>query len=239
MAEQAAGLQVRDLEVGYGPATVVRGLSLDVAPGEVVGLVGPNGAGKSSTLLAIMGAVRPRSGEVRVAGRAVTGRRPEDVARAGAALVPEGRHLFADMTVEENLRLGLTARRSPDDLDADRRWLAELFPAVAECAGRRAGDLSGGQQQQVAITRALLARPSVLLLDEPSLGLAPKTVDAVFDGLRAVRERGVAVLLVEQRATLAAGFCDRTHVLASGELKLTIGPGEAHDAGRLIAAYFS
>jgi branched-chain amino acid transport system ATP-binding protein len=143
------------------------------------------------------------------------------------------------MTVDENLRLGLTGRRAPDGVAEDRAWVADLFPAVRDFGARRAGDLSGGQQQQVAIARALIARPDVLLLDEPSLGLAPKTVESVFEALTEVRKRGVTVLLVEQRAQLAVGFCDRTYVMAAGEIRLTLGPKDANDTGRIIAAYFS
>ena len=233
------GLAVSGLDVYYGPVNVVRDLSFDVAPGECVALVGPNGAGKTTTLSAIMGLVPARKGSVRVGERSLLGQRPEQVARSGVALVPEGRHLFPSMTVDENLRLGLTGRRDPDGVDEDRAWVAELFPAVRDFGARRAGDLSGGQQQQVAIARALIARPDVLLLDEPSLGLAPKTVESVFAALTEVRKRGVTVLIVEQRAQLAVGFCDRTYVMAAGEVRLTLGPKDAHDTGRIIAAYFS
>ncbi|HEY8585030.1 MAG TPA: ABC transporter ATP-binding protein [Capillimicrobium sp.] len=233
------GLVVEGLDVFYGPVSVVRDLSFEVAPGECVALVGPNGAGKTTTLSAIMGLVPARKGSVRVGDQALLGRRPEAVARSGVALVPEGRHLFPAMTVDENLRLGLTGRRAPDGVAEDRAWVADLFPAVRDFGARRAGDLSGGQQQQVAIARALIARPDVLLLDEPSLGLAPKTVESVFEALTEVRKRGVTVLLVEQRAQLAVGFCDRTYVMAAGEIRLTLGPKDANDTGRIIAAYFS
>jgi branched-chain amino acid transport system ATP-binding protein len=233
-----AMLAVDGLEVRYGPVAVVRDLTFSVGAGEVVGLIGPNGAGKTTTLSAIMGLVGVKHGSVRLRDRSLVGRRPEDIARAGVALVPEGRHLFAAMTVEENLRLGLSGRRSLDGLGDDRRWVEGLFPAVRDFAHRRAGELSGGQQQQVAIARALLARPGVLLLDEPSLGLAPTTVEAVFAALRKVRERGVTVLLVEQRAQLAVAFCDRTYVMVSGESRLTLTPADANDTTRIIAAYF-
>jgi branched-chain amino acid transport system ATP-binding protein len=232
------GLRITDLQVAYGPVSVVRDLSLVVEPGEVVGLVGPNGAGKTTTLSAVMGHVRPRSGTIELGGRDIVGMRPERIARAGLALVPEGRHLFGAMSVEENLRLGLIGRRSPDGIAEDREWLSGLFPAVRDFAHRRAGDLSGGQQQQVAIARALLARPDVLLLDEPSLGLAPKTVESVFEALADVRRRGVTVLLVEQRAQLAVGFCDRTYVIAAGEPRMTLTPADAADTTSIIAAYF-
>jgi len=232
------GLKITGLDVAYGPVQVVHGLDLEVAPGETVALVGPNGAGKTTTLSAIMGLVPARAGTIELGGRRLNGRSPESIARSGLALVPEGRHLFPAMSVDENLRLGLTARRSSEGVEEDRAWVAGLFQAVREFGHRRAGDLSGGQQQQVAIARALLARPDVLLLDEPSLGLAPKTVETVFEALTEIRRRGVTVLLVEQRAQLAVGFCDRTYVLAAGEHRLTLTPKDANDTERIISAYF-
>jgi branched-chain amino acid transport system ATP-binding protein len=231
-------LEVDGLHAGYGPVTVVRDLSFRVGPGEVVGLVGPNGAGKSTTLLAIMGVVAARRGEVRLGGRPLRARAPEQVVRRGIALVPEGRHIFGGLTVEENLRLGLVGRRSGDGVEADRAWVEELFPIVREAAARSAGGLSGGQQQQLAIARALLARPDVLLLDEPSLGLAPSVVETVFGALTEIRRRGVSIVVVEQRAQLAVAFADRTHVISNGTLKLTLTPADAGDTGRMMAAYF-
>jgi branched-chain amino acid transport system ATP-binding protein len=228
-------LTVDNLDVRYGGVHAVRGLSLTVAQGEIVGLIGPNGAGKSSTLHAIMG-LAPATGSVRVGERELVGLRPEDVARSGVALVPEGRRIFAELTVEENVRLGRAARRGTQrSLD----WVYELFPVVREFRSRQAGVLSGGQQQQLSIARALVAEPDVLLLDEPSLGLAPSVVDVVFDALTAIKERGLAVLLVEQRAQRTVAAADRSHVLANGELRLTLGPDEAQDTDKLVAAYLS
>jgi branched-chain amino acid transport system ATP-binding protein len=232
-------LAVEALEVRYGGVRAVRGVSFEVAPGEIVGLIGPNGAGKSSTLHAIMGVAPVLGGDVRLGGVSLRGRRPEDIARSGIALVPEGRRIFAELTVEENLRLGLAARRSRDPVDTVFRKVYELFPIVEEFRGRSAGALSGGQQQQLAIARALVAEPDVLLLDEPSLGLAPTVVDVVFAALEAIRERGIAVLLVEQRAQRTVALADRSHVLANGELRLTLGPESAADTDALVAAYFS
>jgi branched-chain amino acid transport system ATP-binding protein len=236
MTERA--LVVEDLRVRYGGVEAVRGLSLEVRPGEIVGLIGANGAGKSSTLHAIMGVAPVTGGDIRLGNASLRGRRPEDVARGGIALVPEGRRIFGELTVEENLRLGLAARRR-GDAAAALRDVYSLFPIVEEFRARHAGALSGGQQQQLAIARALVAEPDVLLLDEPSLGLAPTIVDVVFGVLVAIRERGLGILLVEQRAQRTVAAADRCHVLANGELRLTLGPEQASDTDALVAAYFS
>jgi branched-chain amino acid transport system ATP-binding protein len=229
-----AVLELRSIEVRYGAVPAVRDLSLRLERGEIVGLIGPNGAGKSTTLLSIMRAVPLARGEILLRGKPLRGK-PEDVARSGVALVPEGRHIFAALTVEENLRLGLAGRRSREGIAGDLEWVQTLFPVVREFAGRRAGLLSGGQQQQLAIARALIARPDVLLLDEPSLGLAPTVVASLFETLAQVRERGVAILLVEQRGLLAVSFADRTHVLSNAELRLTLTAGDATSPGELAA----
>jgi len=234
-----SALVVDRLDVRYGPVHAVRGLSLEVKPGEIVGLIGPNGAGKSSTLHAIMGAAPVAGGSVRLGDTQLVGRRSEDVARSGVALVPEGRRIFAELTVEENLRLGLAGRRANGDASAAIEEVTKLFPVVQEFRRRSAGALSGGQQQQLAIARALVAEPDVLLLDEPSLGLAPRVVDVVFDALQAIRDRGLAVLLVEQRAQRTVALADRTHVISNGELRVTLGPRDAADTDALVAAYFS
>ena len=232
-------LAVRRLEVRYAGVPAVRGIDLTVGHGEIVGLVGPNGAGKSSTLHAIVGAERASGGDVRLRGRSLRGLRPEQVARLGVALVPEGRHIYASLTVAENLRLGFAGRRSRDGLADDVAWVHDLFPVTREFAARSAGALSGGQQQQLAIARALVAKPDVLLLDEPSLGLAPTVVERLFETLAEIRGRGVSILLVEQRAQLTIAFADRTHVIANGKLRLTLGPQDAGDTERLTAAYLS
>jgi branched-chain amino acid transport system ATP-binding protein len=231
-------LALEGLNVRYGAVDAVRELSLEVKPGEIIGLIGPNGAGKSSTLHAIMGAAPVVAGDVKLDGRSLVGRRSEDVARAGVALVPEGRRIFAELTVEENLRLGLAARRTAANGDAFDPAFA-LFPILRDFRRRNAGALSGGQQQQLAIARALVAEPDVLLLDEPSLGLAPRIVDLVFDVLAGIRERGLAVLLVEQRAQRTVALANRSYVLANGQLRLELGPDDAADTDRLIAAYMA
>ncbi|MFL5951571.1 MAG: ABC transporter ATP-binding protein [Gaiellaceae bacterium] len=227
-------LELDGLEVRHGAVQAVRGLSLTVERGEIVGLIGPNGAGKSSTLHAVMGVVPASGGGVRLHGRSLVGKRPEDVARRGVALVPEGRRIFAELTVEENLRLGAASRPG-----GDLAPVYELFPIVQEFRKRQAGALSGGQQQQLAIARALVAQPDVLLLDEPSLGLAPQMVDVVFHALQEIRDRGIAILLVEQRAQRTVALADRSHVLSNGRLRLTLGPDAAHDSETLVSAYFA
>ena len=232
-------LVVEGLEVRYGAVRAVRGLSLEVKPGEIVGLIGPNGAGKSSTLHAIMGAAPIAGGDVRLGDMSLVGRRSEDIARSGIALVPEGRRIFGELSVEENLKLGLAARRSRRDLAAALHGVYELFPIVRQFRRRSAGALSGGQQQQLAIARALVAEPDVLLLDEPSLGLAPRIVDVVFNALAAIRDRDIAILLVEQRAQRTVALADRSHVLANGELRLTLTPADADDTDKLVAAYLA
>ncbi len=235
-----SSLVVESLDVRYGAVSAVRGLSLEVHAGEIVGLIGPNGAGKSSTLHAIMGAAPIAGGDVRLGDRSLVGMRPEDVARSGVALVPEGRRIFAELTVAENLTLGLAGRRSRAGTQAALERVNDLFPVVHEFRARTAGALSGGQQQQLAIARALVAEPDVLLLDEPSLGLAPRVVDSVFETLDAIRAGGsVAVLLVEQRAQRTVALADRSYVIANGEHRLTLGPEDATDTDRLVQAYLA
>jgi branched-chain amino acid transport system ATP-binding protein len=236
MAEPA--LAVHDLEVRYGSVPAVRGLTLEVGKGEIIGLIGPNGAGKSTTLHAIMGLVPARTGSVTIGGKSVLGSAPETIARSGVALVPEGRRIYGDFTVEENLRLGLAAWRG-NARNGELTRAYELFPVLRDFRRRRAGVLSGGQQQQLAIARALVAEPDVLLLDEPSLGLAPALVDDVFSALADIRGRGFAVLLVEQRAQRTVALADRTYVLSNGALRLTLGPDDAEDTDKMVAAYFA
>ena len=232
-------LEVEALEVRYGGVAAVREVSLAVQEGEIVGLIGPNGAGKSSTLNAIVGAVPPAAGDVRFAGRSIRGSRPEDVARSGIALVPAGRRIYGELTVEENLRLGLAGRSDGTSARASLEDVYALFPVVQEMRRRLAGALSGGQQQQLAIARALAADPRLLLLDEPWLRLAPKIVDVVFEALASIRSRGVTILLVEQRAQRTVAFCDRTYLMANGQVRLELTPADAEDTARMVAAYLS
>jgi branched-chain amino acid transport system ATP-binding protein len=237
-AVPAPALSLDRLTVRYGPVAAVRDVTLHVDRSEIVGLIGPNGAGKSSTLHAIMGLVDAAGGDVRLNGTSLVGRAPEAVARRGVALVPEGRRIFPELTVEENLRLGTAARQRRRTTENGLGEVFELFPVVAESRRRQAGALSGGQQQQLAIARALVAEPDVLLLDEPSLGLAPQVVDAVFATLVTIRDRGLAILLVEQRAQRTVAMADRSHVMSNGRLRLTLGPGDAADTQTMVAAYF-
>jgi len=231
-------LELDGVEVRYGTVAAVRDVSLRVDKGEIVGLIGPNGAGKSTTLHAIMGVLPAHRGEIRLQGASVRGRSPQSIAHRGVALVPEGRRIFGDFTVEENLRLGLAAHRKhrgPEPL----ALAYDLFPMLKEFRRRSAGALSGGQQQQLAIGRALVAEPDLLLLDEPSLGLAPLAVDDVFHALRRIPERGMTILLVEQRALHTVALADRTHVLVAGELRLTLDPADAKDPDKIVAAYLA
>jgi branched-chain amino acid transport system ATP-binding protein len=237
-ADAAVALEVEDLEVHYGAVRAVRRVSFGAERGAVIGLIGPNGAGKSTTLNAVVGLVLPRSGDIRLGGRSIVGMPSETISRLGVSLVPEGRRIFAEFTVEENLRLGRVGRRSRNGESEDLDWVYDLFPVVRDFGRRPAGQLSGGQQQQLAIARALVANPDVLLLDEPTLGLAPTVVEALFETLAQIRAKGVTIVLVEQQAQLTVAFADRTHVLRNGELVMTLTPRDADDTDRLIAAYF-
>ncbi len=231
-------LSISNLTVRYGSVAALRDITFAVDQGEAVAIVGPNGAGKSTLLAAIMRMVGWAAGDVSWRGQSLTGRRSDQVARGGIALVPEGRQIFADLTVNENLRLGLVARpdRGTSAIAFDE--VHRLFPIVEQFSDRPAGLLSGGQQQQLAIARALVADPQLLLLDEPSLGLAPTVIDAVFEALDVVRASGRTILLVEQRAQRAIAFAERTLVLAGGRIRSTIGPGDAANAELLRSAYF-
>ncbi len=231
-------LEVQDLEVRYGAVRALRGATLSVDAGEIVGLVGPNGAGKSTLLHAVMGALPIARGSVRFEGRSLAGVATERIVRQGLALVPEGRHIFPDLTVDENLRLGLVGRGSTDGVSEDLDRVRTLFPVVHEFRGRQAGLLSGGQQQQLAIARALVSKPRLLLLDEPSLGLAPSVVDTVLNTLSEIRSNGVTILLVEQRAQITVGFADRTYVLGDGRVKMQLTQQDADDTERMVEAYF-
>jgi len=228
-------LEVEGLGVSYGAVNAVRSLTFEVGEGELVTLLGANGAGKSSTLKAIVGLAPRSTGRVRFEGVDITALPTELIVRRRIALVPEGRKLFANMTVRENLRLGASALRA-DEFEAELQQHLSLFPILEKRSGEQAGLLSGGEQQQVAIARALLSRPRLLLLDEPSLGLAPIFVGRVFEIITELRLRGVTILLVEQNVDRALKIADRGYVLASGALDLS-GPANELASSDIENAY--
>lgn len=227
-------LELRGVSVAYDGVEVVHDVDLELGRGEVVGMIGPNGAGKSSVLRAICGLVRPRSGEVLFDGRALGGMAPERIARLGLALVPEGRHVFKTLTVAENLRLA--ERRDGDGATATANTL-DRFPILRERANEHADRLSGGEQQQLAIARALIGRPRLLILDEPSLGLAPKTIDLIYELLEDLRREGTTMLLAEQNAARTIDFCDRCLVLGGGRVRVQGDREELRGDPDLLRAY--
>jgi branched-chain amino acid transport system ATP-binding protein len=231
-------LSLHDVHVSYGRIAALRGVTLDVPHGEVVGIIGANGAGKSTTLKTIVGLLTPTEGDLQFEGRDIASMSPEQMVRAGVALVPEGRRIFAGLTVHENLLMGSMFRRDAET----RRTLAELlerFEVLAQYRDTPAGRLSGGEQQQLAIARALVSRPKLLLLDEPSLGLAPLLVDRVFETLAGLRDEGMTVVLVEQQARRTVQFADRTYVLSGGTVALQGTRGEllGRDSAEIEAVY--
>jgi branched-chain amino acid transport system ATP-binding protein len=241
-AARAAGvgspmLEVNDIHVYYGNIAAVHGLSLTVNTGEIVTLLGSNGAGKSTTLRTISGLLRPRQGTVFFEGQRLDGVPAHDVVGRGIAQSPEGRRIFPRLTVSENLDLGAYLRKDKAAIAADKENALELFPRLRERITQKAGTMSGGEQQMLAVARALMARPRLLLLDEPSMGLAPVLVDLIFDTITQIREQGTTVLLVEQNALAALRVADRAYVLESGSLKLA---GPAADLARdpeIVRAY--
>jgi branched-chain amino acid transport system ATP-binding protein len=232
-------LEVNDIVVHYGRLAAVRGVSLTVNEGEIVSIVGPNGAGKSTTLLTVAGALTPSSGAVIFDGKPVTGARPEAIARLGFSMVPEGRDVFAALTVEENLRIAAAARRDRDGLEADFRRVLDYFPQIASRLQSPAGRLSGGEQQMLVIGRALITKPRLIAIDEPSLGLAPMIVDQVYDILAELRRReGLTLLIVEQSTERALLSADRIYVLRSGQIELTGTQAELTGNDAITRAYF-
>lgn len=213
-------LEVRGLRVSYGGINAVKGIDLDVRERELVTLIGCNGAGKTTTLKALSGLIRPAAGSVHYDGADVTGAPAHRLVRRGIALVPEGRGVFQQLTVEENLAMGAYARADRHRIATDRDRVYALFPRLAERRRQAAGTLSGGEQQMLAIGRALMSRPRLLLLDEPSMGLAPIMVQRIFETIRAIAADGVTLLLVEQNAKLALEICNRGYVMDSGSITL-------------------
>jgi branched-chain amino acid transport system ATP-binding protein len=230
-------LQLKDLHVGYGGIAAVKGLSLDVDKGEIVTLIGANGAGKTSTLKAIVGLVPAQSGEISVFGDSVRGSPTHRIVGKGVALVPEGRAIFGNLSVAENLELGAFLKREPSGMASRLERVLRLFPRLSERMTQEAGTLSGGEQQMLAIGRALMSDPRLLLLDEPSLGLAPKLVEQIFEAIVEVAKSGLTILLVEQNTRLALETASRAYVLVTGELALSGRCAELREDPRIKGAY--
>ena len=219
-------LEISNLVVRYGSILALRGISLEVNEGEIVGVIGPNGAGKSTMLMTSAAAVTAAEGDVQFEAKSVLGERPEDIVGRGISLVPEGRHIFHTLNVGENLDLGATVRTNSKEVEKDKERVFELFPILKEYLATPAGKLSGGEQQMLAIGRALLARPRLLMLDEPSLGLAPIVIDRVFETLEQLRDSGMTILLVEQHAERTLELADRVYVLRTGNIEMAGTPAE-------------
>ena len=219
-ASQSSVLEIADLHAGYGKIEILKGIHLKAAPGQIVSLIGSNGAGKTTLLMTISGIVRARKGSVRFEDKEISNLAPDAIVRRGITQVPEGRRIFQHMTVEENLDLGATTRPRGKELEKDKEEMLALFPILKTRLKTLAGNMSGGEQQMLAMARALMARPRILLLDEPSLGLAPKMVEAVFSLIHRIHERGITVLLVEQNAWMALELAHYGYVIESGRIQL-------------------
>ncbi len=216
-------LKIDDLRVNYGGIEAVKGIDFEVPEGKIVTLIGANGAGKSTILRTIAGLVKPATGRIRLQAEDITALSPDRIVQKGITLVPEGRHVFPDLTVLENLKIGAYLRK--DDLDHDLEWVYSLFPRLKERSWQAAGTLSGGEQQMLAVGRALMSRPKLMMMDEPSLGLAPLVVKDIFSIIRKINEQGVTILLIEQNANMALHTADLAYVLETGRLTLS-GTGE-------------
>lgn len=212
-------LEIKDLSVSYGGIEAIKNISLDVEAGSIVTLIGSNGAGKSSTLRSIAGIVKAKSGEVLFEGENILGLSPDQIVKRGVTLVPEGRRVFPNLTVAENLHVGAYLRK--DDIKPDIEYVYELFPRLKERSWQFAGTLSGGEQQMLAVGRALMARPKLIMMDEPSLGLAPLVVQGIFDIIRTINKAGITVLLIEQNANMALKVADYAYVMQTGEIALS------------------
>jgi branched-chain amino acid transport system ATP-binding protein len=230
-------LELADVNVYYGAIHALKGVSLSVRQGEVVTLIGANGAGKTTTLATVCGLMRPRSGAVRYAGEDIGKVATHQLVARGLVMAPEGRGIFPALTVEENLRLGAYARRDKAGIEHDLQRGFEIFPRLAERKKQKGGTLSGGEQQMLAIARALMSQPKLLLLDEPSLGLAPLIVQTIFETIDQVNKQGVTILLVEQNARIALKHSHRAYVIESGEISIEGNSAELLDDPRVKAAY--
>jgi branched-chain amino acid transport system ATP-binding protein len=231
-------LTIEKLQVSYGSITALRGVDIAVGAGEIVAVIGPNGAGKSTLLLTLAGVVKAKGGQVTFDGRSILGEAPEKLAASGLALVPEGRHIFTSMSVAENIALGATTRNDRAEVAADTERVLAMFPVLRDRYRQRAGNLSGGEQQMLAIARALMARPKLLLLDEPSLGLAPLVVKQVYDAIYALRQQGLTVLVVEQSVNRALNAADRAYVMSGGVIAMVGRSSELMGNPEFDAAYF-
>ena len=212
-------LSIKDLKVNYGGIEAVKGISFDVPEGSIVTLIGANGAGKSSTLRTVAGLVKPKSGTIEFKGENITGKSSIDIVKRGITLVPEGRRIFPDLTVLENLKIGAYLRK--DDLKSDIEWVYSLFPRLKERAWQAGGTLSGGEQQMLAVGRALMSRPKLMMMDEPSLGLAPSVVRDIFKIISEINKKGVTILLIEQNANMALQTADYAYVLETGRISMS------------------
>ena len=230
-------LELKDVHTYYGAIHALRGISLSIEEGEIVTLIGSNGAGKSTTLRTISGLLKPRHGEILLREQRIDGRPPHKIVELGVSQAPEGRRVFARMTVHENLEMGAFSRRDRSALPAEFERVYNLFPRLRERSAQRAGTLSGGEQQMLAIGRALMAAPKVLLLDEPSMGLSPILVEQIFDIVKTINEQGTTVLLVEQNALMALGVAHRGYILQTGEIVLTDTAGALAKNPAVQAAY--
>ncbi|MCB0161357.1 MAG: ABC transporter ATP-binding protein [Caldilineaceae bacterium] len=230
-------LNVDHLRATYGSITALRDISIEVNQGELVALIGVNGAGKSTTLLSIAGVVKPVAGTIMFEGESLLGQTPEAILRRGVALVPEGRRILAGLTVAENLRLGAAIRTDRSEIDADMEAMCQRFPILGQRFRQAGGTLSGGEQQQLAIARALMSRPKLLMLDEPSLGLAPILVDGVFELISELRARGTTILLVEQNVERTLEIADRAYLLNTGRIEHAGTPAELREHVDLAASY--
>ena len=230
-------LSVDDIAVYYGNIAALKGISLEVHKGEIVTLIGSNGAGKSTTLRTISGLLKPRAGSITFNGEKISGKEGHEVVALGICQSPEGRRIFPRMTVSENLDLGAFLRNDKAGIEEDRARVLDLFPRLADRIGQKAGTMSGGEQQMLAVARALMGRPQLLLLDEPSMGLAPVLVDLIFDTIETIREQGTTVLVVEQNALAALRIADYAYVLESGSLKLKGDAKKLAEDDAVVSAY--
>jgi branched-chain amino acid transport system ATP-binding protein len=230
-------LSIDNLEVFYGAIQALRGISLRVEPGEVVTLIGANGAGKTTTLRTISGLLKPSQGTIDFDGQQIQGWPPHRVVRAGLVQVPEGREIFANLTVDENLQLASIVRKDRAGIRADRERALKLFPRIAERLSQMAGTLSGGEQQMLAIARALIAKPKLLMLDEPSLGLAPQLVRSIFQVIREINREGTTILLVEQNANMALHVAHRAYVIEVGQIRMEGPAAELAASDEIRKAY--